>query len=50
MIHGENSDLKSQYVFEFLKIVIKHLFTDLKKVAFGEEWIEVPFDWSIAGR
>lgn len=35
-------EVKKKYFYEYLKLVIKYLKTDLKKVISGEEWIDVP--------
>ena len=43
-------ELRTLFFYDYLKVVQKHLTSDLKNVARGEEWIEVPFDWEVVGR
>lgn len=46
----EDPDLRDVFLFEYLDLAKKYLATDLKKVARGEEWINVPFDWGKYGK
>lgn len=43
-------DLRAVFLNEYLDLARKYLTTNLKKVARGEEWIDVPFDWESVGR
>ena len=40
----------NQFILDYLKVAKDVIDRELSKVVSGEEWIEVPFDWSITGR